>query len=107
MPAGVSFFFPCAAAFAAFACLGVAAAESSSHSLDAALASGTGPPLRGAALPREAGRAVAFSGASVPSMPVSSEWSEECAAAAAGAAARRVGLTCSISRSCVIARRAL
>lgn len=104
LPAGVSFFFACAVAFAAFASLGVAAAESSSLPLEAALVSGAGAPLRGAALPREAGRAVAFSGASVPSMPVSSEWSEECSAAAADAAARRVGLTCSISRSCAIAR---
>ena len=104
LPAGVSFFFACAVAFAAFASLGVAAAESSSLPLEAALVSGAGAPLRGAALPREAGRAVAFSGASVPSMPVSSEWSEECSAAAADAAARRVGLTCSISRSYAIAR---
>ena len=104
LPAGVSFFFACAVTFAAFASLGVAAAESSSLPLEAALVSGAGAPLRGAALPREAGRAVAFSGASVPSMPVSSEWSEECSAAAADAAARRVGLTCSISRSCAIAR---
>lgn len=91
-----------AAFAAAFAALGVSAGDSSSLPLGVVCKSSSGTGLRGTALRSTACRASSAGNASVASMPVSSERSEELSAADAGNSARRVGLESSISRSCVI-----